>query len=549
MSERRSLAREVERRLNLVSDRVLMRYLNGPGQEIAALSGTEIDRRARRVAGALVDEGLVGRRALIVLESGPAFLEALTGCLYAGVVAVPAPEPRPGASLDRLESIAEAADVAAVITSARIAIDLEARSVTGGRLGAATLLDIGRLAQGSPGACPGLDVPATEAVIVQYTSGSTGAPRGVRLNASCILANIERQTRGMGVARPDAPDVLVNWMPHFHDLGLIANHLTPLVNGAEVVHLPPLAFIQKPARWLQAISRYRGVASGGPGFAFDLCVSRIPDDVVDELDLSSWRVAFCGAEPVFKASMNAFRARFARAGLRPDAVFACYGLAETTLYAAGSPTAVAGPAPATDSVREPCLLDAASRGALRIVGSDGALAEDGAEGEIWISDASVGDGYLDAPEASLQTFGARLNPDDGRAYLRTGDLGRLEGNALTVTGRIKDVLITGGANVAAADVERYATRDLPQLNPHGAAAFQGTDEEGAPVILLVERQRRAGETLADDELIRRIRRSVFEGLGLGLDEVRLLRPGSLPRTTSGKIRRSAARALHAPQVA
>ncbi len=541
------LARTIERQLQVVSERVQMRFLGGE-VEIAALTGADIDLEARRVASGLLAAGLGGgKRALLVLESGPGFLQALMGCLYAGVVAVPAPEPRPGASLDRLESIADAGEVSAVVTSARIATDLIGRMREGSPLAAVPLLDIAALALESPGACPGFDVGPGTPVIIQYTSGSTGTPRGVILNSACILANVERQAIGMNVLQPDVPEVFVNWMPHFHDLGLVGKYLTPLVKGVEAVHMPPLAFVQRPARWLKAISRYGGTVSGAPAFAFDLCVSRISDEIIDDLDLSSWRVAFCGAEPVFRASMDAFRKRFARAGLRPESVFACYGLAEMTLFAGGSPAVVAGAdrSAATDSIREPCYLETVSRSTIRIVDAGGGVVADGEEGEIWISDASVAGGYLNEPEASREMFAARLTPDDGRVYLRTGDLGRIVGEALTITGRIKDVLISGGANVAAADVERYATRDLPQLNPHGAAAFHGSDEEGAPVILLVERQRRADEALDDDELVRRIRRAVFDGLGLSLDEVGLLKPGVLPRTTSGKVRRSAAGALRA----
>lgn len=540
-----SLGRTISQQLEVASGRVLTRYLGAGDVEVAVLTGQDIDRRARRAAAGLRERGLVGRRVLIVLETGPGFLEALLGCLYAGVVAVPAPEPRPGALLDRLEGIATAGGVAAVVTSAQIAASLRGRAGPDSPLAAAPVLDIETLGVDEAGPCAGLDARPQDAAIIQYTSGSTGAPRGVVLTHGCLSANIEMQTRGMSVGQPGVEDVLVNWMPHFHDLGLVGKTLTPLVKGLEVVNLSPLAFVQRPARWLKAISRYRATVSGAPAFAFDLCAERIPDAVVDELDLSSWRVAFCGAEPVFAATLESFRRRFARAGFRPESLFTCYGLAETTLYAAGGarPEAVAAETALPPTARAPCYLDAASRGTIRIVGEDGRPAGEGEEGEIWIAGPSVADGYLDDPEATEATFGGRLNPDDGRRWLRTGDLGRVAGDVLIVTGRIKDVLISGGVNVAAADVERYAVRGLPQLNPHAAAAVQGPDELGAPVALLAERRRRAGAELSDAEIERRIRGAVFDALGLGLDVVRLLPPGALPRTTSGKIRRRAAAAL------
>jgi acyl-CoA synthetase (AMP-forming)/AMP-acid ligase II len=526
---------------------VLARYLERGEAETAALTGAEIDDAARRVASGLAaaglaEAGLGGKRALLIAETGVEFLHAITGCLYAGVVAIPAPEPRPGASLERLEDIAASSGAAAILASAKVAAELSRRARPDSLLQTLPLFEVGTLAAFAPADdCPGFSVAADAPVIIQYSSGSTGTPRGVVLDSACVLANIAMASRGMDVGQRGERELLINWMPHYHDMGLIGKILTPLVNGLEVVHMSPLAFVQRPARWLQAISRYRATTSGAAAFALDLCTARVPDGVIDGLDLSSWRTAFCGAEPVFASTLAGFRSRFARAGLRPEAVFTCYGLAETSLYAAGAHGPVVAEEAPDASSRAPCWLDSASRASLRIVWRDGAVMAEGEEGEIWVAGESVAQGYFGEPEATRATFGARLVPDDGRAYLRTGDLGRIAGGALTVTGRMKDVLICAGVNVAAVDVERFAARAFPDMVPGGAAAFQDESESGGALVLLVERQRGAVQQMEDADAVRAIRAAVVAALGVTLDEIAIVRPGSLPRTTSGKIRRSAAR--------
>lgn len=548
MRSDQSIAFAIQKQLAASPDRVLMRYLHNGDEEAAALTCADIDRAARRVAGGLVRSNLAGCRAMIVMETGPDFLSALVGCLYAGVVAVPAPEPRPGASLDRLERIAAACRPAILVASTRIGAQLNGRASSESLLRGLPIVDVATLTEdGAADGCPGWAQDPDETAIVQYTSGTTGVPRGVVLHSRCLLANIAASSRGMDVGQSGEPEILVNWMPHHHDMGLIGKILTPLVNGLETVHMAPLAFVQRPARWLTAISRYRATTSGAPAFALDLCTSRIPDEVVDTLDLSSWRNAFCGAEPVFSTTLAAFRGRFARAGLRPDAVFTCYGLAETTLYAAGAhrPARHSEVDFPPEGERAPCYLDAASRAAIRIAAPDGRSVGEGAEGEIWISSASVAAGYFADEEATRDAFGARMEPDDGRVWLRTGDVGRIDGDRLSVTGRIKDVLIVGGVNIVAVDVERAAARALPHVNPDAAAAFQGPEEEGGPIVLLVERRRGAPVELGEREALHRARSVVFRDLGVTLAELHVVRPGSLPRTTSGKIRRAAARDLWA----
>lgn len=517
------------------SDRICYRFLDRGETESATLTFAKLDERARALAAGLLGAAAPGDRVLLVFEPGPDFFEALIACVYAGLVAIPAPAPRPGASLERLEGMIRSSGARLILTSAAI------RDAVGGRngQGAVRTIAIGEVEPGSAdGPFPGLDLGPDDPVLIQYTSGSTLDPRGVVLNSACISANVAEIARSLRLR--EGEEVFVNWMPHFHDMGLIGSFFLPLLSRGEMVQMPPLAFVQKPARFLEAVSRYRGTMCGGPPLALDMCVDRVPDQAIDGLDLSSWRIVFCGAEPVFESCLDRFRRRFARAGVRPEWVFSVYGLAEATVYAAGTPPrpdqigTEAGP---TD--RAPCFMDAGNRENLRIVGDDGRPLPEGEEGEIWLTGPSVAAGYLDDREATARVFGNRIAGDD-RLWVRTGDLAILDGDALMVTGRIKDVLIRGGANIAAADVERVAVEGRAGLNRNGAAAFQ-LDREGTPIVLLVEKERGPWDEADEAGLVRAIRGSVQQALGVGLDEVRILDPGSLPRTTSGKIQRSEAR--------
>ena len=525
-----SIARQIAN--GAACERICYRFLDRGETESASLTFAELDRRARALAAGLLSRAAPGDRVLLVFEPGPDFVEALTACLYSGLVAIPAPAPRPGASLQRMEGIARSSAARLILTSAGIRDTL-------GALDAVGTVAIEELAGGSLAeALPGMDLGADDPVLIQYTSGSTLEPRGVVLDSGCISSNVVEVIRALRLR--EGKEVFVNWMPHFHDMGLIGSFLLPLLSRGEMVHMPPLSFVQRPARFLEAISRYRGTMCGGPPLAFDMCTSRIPDDAIEGLDLSSWRIAFCGAEPVFEASLDRFRRRFAPAGVKPESVFSLYGLAEATVYVAGTPPRperIRGEAGTTD--RAPCFLDSANRENLAIADANGIPLPEGEEGEIWVTGPWVASGYLDDPEATKRVFGNRIAGDD-RRWVRTGDLGILDGDTLRVTGRIKDVLIRGGVNIAAADVERIGVEGRPSLNPNGAAAFQ-LECAGTPIVLLVEKERGPWNEAEEPELLRAIRGSVQQALGISLDDIRIMEPGALPRTTSGKIQRAEAR--------
>jgi acyl-CoA synthetase (AMP-forming)/AMP-acid ligase II len=538
-----SLARRIADQIQSTPSASFLRFLPRGEAEGGALSYGDMDVRGRRIGAALLGLGAFQQRLLMVFEPGVEFAEALAGCLYAGAIAIPAPAPRHGATLERLEGIGAGSSAKLILTTAALKARLEAEAAPGSPLAALKLVAMEELDLGAQAAAyPGLDLEPSAPVMVQYTSGSTLEPRGVVLSSATLLANIGLTVRGTGFGRGGAPETFVNWMPHYHDMGLIGSLLIPLVMGFETVQMPPLAFVQNPERWLQAIHRYRGTSSGGPPFAFDLCTKRVSDEALAALDLSSWRIAFCGAEPVYTSTLQAFRSRFAPAGFSRDALVTVYGMAEVAVYVGGShgPAEPLEAAPALTE-RAPCYCNEEVLETIRIVSPEGRAMPAGEEGEIWLSGPSVAQGYLDDPEASERTFRNRLTPDDGRLYLRTGDLGTLNGNVLRVTGRAKDVLIRNGANFAARDLERIAAEEQAGLNPDGAAAFQ-CEGPAAPIVLLLETPKEGWDETAEAETERAVRLAVMNGLGIALDHVGFVPAWSLPRTTSGKIQRARARA-------
>jgi len=356
-------------------------------------------------------------------------------------------------------------------------------------------------------------------------------------------ANLANRTWGM-----DDEGTMLSWLPHFHDMGLMGGILYPLLAGGATALMDPLHMIQRPQRWLQLIGELRATFSGGPAFAFAHCLDSITDDQCATLDLSSWRAAFCGAEPVPAALMEAFRTRFAPHGLDPSALFASYGLAEHTLMVAGGTHAVPRnprPPPGCEAV-EPCSLAEEMRDKLRVVDPHTRrVLGEGVAGEIWLRGDSVAQGYLGDPQDTDLVFKARLDDDtdaDATAdeWLRTGDLAILDGGYLYIIGRLKDLLFANGQKVAASDVEWLAASQHAALNPMAAAALMPDDLKSGEGVLLIELRRRS-KALEDEHAVRRlIARAVAGAWSIALTDVHFLPPNTLPRTTSGKVQRGLA---------
>jgi 8-amino-7-oxononanoate synthase len=551
-------------------DRAFTFLVDGENEELN-ITYAELDRKARALGAWLMASGMQGKRVLLLYPSGLDFIAAFMGCLYGGAVAVPAYPPRKNRSVERIEGIASDAD-AAVALSTRDVVD----RFEGLKAGAPSLQNLvwQVTAELEPHWADRWERPRIDGdtlAFLQYTSGSTGTPKGVMLTHENLLHNSLRIMQAFELTRSQAS---VFWLPSFHDMGLIGGILVPLYGGKFNVLMSPVAFLQKPLRWLQAISKYRATISGGPNFAYELCVRKTTPEQRAALDLSSWSLAFNGAEPVRAETIEAFSEAFAVSGFRRRAFYPCYGLAESTLMVTGGmkfeepvvrsfdaesiETGVAVPRPAN------------AAGARRMVGSgreldgqDVLIVEPqtceplppGRVGEIWVSGPSVARGYWNRPEESQGNFGAMLaQPEPALAggavakwqpnpgpYLRTGDLGFFDNGELFVAGRLKDLIIVRGRNHYPQDIERDVEQACDIVRPGSVAAFSVEYEGRERVVVVAELERGKRERAELVAAFEAIRSRLAKEHEVAVEGIVLVRPNSVPKTSSGKIQRRACR--------
>jgi acyl-CoA synthetase (AMP-forming)/AMP-acid ligase II len=522
--------------------------------EKETLNYRELDRRARAVAAGLQYLGLAGERVLLLYPPGLEYLIAFFGCLYAGAVAVPAYPPRRNRSLDRLQAVAADCGAIAALSTPTVLATVE--KLLPGAPGLRRLRWLtGGQAAGDPEAwCePALDGDAL--AFLQYTSGSTAAPRGVVLTHGNLLHNLDWIRRRF---EHTATSRGVIWLPPYHDMGLIGGILQTVYLGAHCYLLSPVSVFSSPFSWLQAVSRFRATTSGGPNFAYDLCVRKVTPEQRATLDLSRWEVAFTGAEPVRPETLERFAAAFAPCGFRREAFYPCYGLAEATLLVSAG--GVDAP-PVTLSVEKAALaadrvvpVTPGAAGAQALVGCGQNLEDQrllivhpetrvccrpGQVGEIWVCGPSIAQGYWNRPEESRQTFGAYLADTGEGPFLRTGDLGFVRAGEVFITGRLKDLIIIRGRNLYPQDLERTAEQTHPALQPGCAAAFSVEKDSQERLVLACElSQRQPPDVTA---VASAVRRAVAEEHEVDAYAIVLLRPGGMPRTSSGKIQRHACR--------
>ena len=537
--------------------------LSDRGAEGPEIDFAEVERRAGVLAARIAARAAPGERALLLCPTGIEFIIGLFGCVLAGVIAVPMMLPRRQSARDASAGIV--ADCAPRLALAPRALidggrgDLVGR-VAGGDL--ARNLEWLAVDEEVPMAAPDLPhVPAgDDLALLQYTSGSTSLPKGVMVSHANLLANLAMIKTAFGNTRQST---YVSWVPLYHDMGLVINVLESFYVGSLCVLMAPVAFIQRPLNWLRAIGAYRAEVAVAPNFGFDLCVARYRPEQMDGIDLSSWKLALNGAEPVRADTIRRFGETFAPYGFAASSMYPAYGMAEATvLISAGRRGA--GPALrllSRDGLQRHRALAPRDAGDTQtMVGCGRALAGEqiaivdpasrkrlGADrvGEVWVAGPNVARGYWRNAEAAAAAFDAVIDGEADHSWLRTGDLGFVDQTGeLFITGRIKEIVIIRGVNHYPQDIEDTVQSCHPALRPHGGAAFtvrQGDDAEQLIIVQEVERTER--NRIAPHEIIGQIREAIVNEHEIVPKEIMLLRPGALPKTTSGKIQRGLSRQL------
>ncbi|MBN2291942.1 MAG: aminotransferase class I/II-fold pyridoxal phosphate-dependent enzyme [Pirellulales bacterium] len=530
-------------------------YLVDGEDEQLHLSYRQLDQQARGIAAWLEDHNLVGERALLLYPAGLDFIAAFFGCLYAGVTAVPVYPPRRNRSLERIEAVVDDAEAKVALTTDSVYQRVEPIVNETPRLKALAWLATCDVPDDLHEDWRRPDIHGDTMAFLQYTSGSTGTPKGVMLNHANLLHNsamiahaFEHTRSGTGVF----------WLPSYHDMGLIGGILQPLYVGRPNILMAPMSFLQKPFRWLSAVSRFRCTTSGGPNFAYDLCVQKITPEQREQLDLSTWKVAFNGAEPVREETIRRFTETFEPYGFHREAFYPCYGMAEAALLVSGgyvNQLPVIRSFDAESLTHGEAVPRKTGQGGTRdLVGCGGTLADqkiaivdpetlkqlpDSKVGEIWVRGPSVAQGYWHRPEVNKEVFQAHIEGSGAGPFLRTGDLGFMLDGELFVTGRMKDLIILHGVNHYPQDIELTVQRTHKRLRKDCGAAFT-VEVDGKEKLVVVQEieKRKQGNLTA---VFNSVRRAVSAEHELALDAIVMIKNGSIPKTSSGKVQRHACR--------
>ncbi|NET68792.1 MAG: aminotransferase class I/II-fold pyridoxal phosphate-dependent enzyme [Moorea sp. SIO1G6] len=529
---------------------------DGENQEVH-LTYKQLDLQARAIAASLQAHVSVGERVLLLYPSGLEYIAAFFGCLYAGVIAIPVYPPKRNHKMSRLEAIVADAKATVALTVTPLLDNIQARFAKHSELAKLPCLATDSVAssQATNWQKPNLDRDTI--AFLQYTSGSTGSPKGVIVSHENLLYNEQMIKIAFGHTEQT---IFVGWLPLFHDMGLIGNVLQPLYLGIPCILMSPEAFIQKPIRWLQGISRYKATTSGGPNFAYDLCLRTITPEQMASLDLSSWEIAFNGAEPIRASTIEQFTAKFADCGFRREAFYPCYGMAETTLLVSGglkteppiicqvTKSALEQDRVIVDSDEGEDIQEIVSCGQswlkqkIAIVDPNSlTLCPPGHIGEIWVSGPNVARGYWNQLEETKENFQNIIADTGEEQFLRTGDLGFIKHEQLFITGRLKDLIIIRGRNHYPQDIEFTVEQSAPTLRSHSGAAFTVSIDGEEQLVVIQEVERQHLRKINVDEVSACIRRAVAEEHELQIYDVVLIRPLSIPKTSSGKIQRSACR--------
>jgi FkbH-like protein len=546
----RSVLHMLRERSGLHPERTAFRYLREGESEEAAITYGDLDTRSRAIGARIQEVCPQGSRALVLFPSGIEYICAFLGCLYAGVIAVPCSPARSSRRIEKLSGIVWDCEPALCLTDNSALLSRTLSSNAAG-LNKLAYLDTRLITSGASGSWREPEIDRSTVALLQYTSGSTSSPRGVIITHGNLIAAEQMIQSAFDQSEES---VVVGWLPLYHDMGLIGNVLQPLYSGACSVLMSPDAFLQRPMRWLEAVSRYRGTTSGGPDFGYRLCIDSAGQGKPESLDLSCWTVAFNGSEPVRAETLVRFVDSFAEFGFSREAFVPCYGLAEATLFVSGIKSAGVPKIHRIDAesfkkniVRTPAADAVSGSRALVSCGPPGdsqkvMVVDPGSGrrcradevGEIWISGPNVAEGYYGKPEDSSAVFEARIEGDPGR-YLRTGDRGFLHAGHLYITGRIKDTIIIRGENHYPQDIELTITGSSPELEKNRAATF-ALDHDEEYIVVVVEAAKGMKQT-DFTRLASRAREVVLKEHGISIQEMVFVKKGSIPHTSSGKVQR------------
>jgi acyl-CoA synthetase (AMP-forming)/AMP-acid ligase II len=524
--------------------------LDGETQTVQ-LTYQQLQQQAQAIATQLQSINATGERALLLYPPGLEYIIGFFGCLYAGVVAVPAYPPRINRSLSRLQAIVTDSQATIALTTTSVFSSIKPKLLEAPELQTLRWLttDTTQAQLAENWHQPQLN--SDTLAFLQYTSGSTGQPKGVMVTHGNLLYN---ECMIQQAYQHDENTIVVGWLPIYHDMGLIGNVLQPLYLGTSCYLMSPMAFLQKPWRWLQAISRYGATTSGGPNFAYDLCVNKVTPEQIASLDLSSWEVAFNGAEPIRAETLARFAAKFAPCGFRPQAFYPCYGMAEATLLIPGRMKTSAPVVLTVDgsAMEQNRVVLSSEAGSKQVVGCGHSWLEEKIAiahpetftecspeevGEIWVSGANVAAGYWERPEETQQIFHAYLADRKAGPFLRTGDLGFIRNGELFVTGRLKDLIIIDGCNHYPQDIEKTVENSHSSFKAVGAFSVNVGGEEKLVILAEVERSLWKNPEI----LMKTIKAAVSQHHDLQVYAIALVKPGGIPRTSSGKIQRHACR--------
>lgn len=544
-------------RAHAMPDKMAYTYLlDGESNEFI-ITYRDLDKKAATIAASLYKQGMRGERALMLYPPGPEFIFALFGCFYAGVIAVPAYPPRKNRSLWRIKAIVNDSRAKVVMTTAAIFEAVQRNFSDDEDLKGMRWFISDDTTHKSTEMTGGDDIMPSMLALLQYTSGSTGHPKGVMVTHRNLMRNSEFLRQCFKLT---GDSVSVSWLPSFHDMGLIEGVLQPLYTGFPGILLPPVSFLQRPIRWLNAFTKYKGTHGGAPNFAYDFCVDKTTPEERNQVDLTTVHTLYNGAEPVRMETLRRFTEAFRPFGFRPENFYPTYGMAEATLIISGG-----------DADKEPVCLSLLREGIEKnrviVAGRDdkNAVAQvsvghpwidtravivdpdtreraaGGTIGEIWLAGSSIAQGYWNRPSETQDTFKAFIAGSGEGPFLRTGDLGFFNNSELFISGRLKDLIIIQGRNYYPQDLEYTVESCHPAIRPNCSAAFAVDMNDKEIVVIVAEVGRTFLRDLNSQEVFDAIRQAVAEEFELEVTAIQLLRTASIPKTSSGKIQRSACR--------